>query len=330
MRVVVVGGTGNVGTSVLASLAADPSIEEVVAVARRPARLEDGRTTFVSADVTRDELTPIFRGASAVVHLAWLIQPSRKQSLLHDVNVAGSARVARAVLEAHVPVFVCASSVGAYSPGPKDRTVDESWETNGIASSLYSRQKVAVERQLDQLERDAPALRVVRMRPALIFKREAGSQIHALFAGRLVPRRLVDPRLIPFVPDVRGLRFQVVHSDDVGDAYRRAVTADVRGAFNLAADPPIGPAELAELLHARRLRLSPRLLRAGAAVTYALRLQPTEPGWVDMGLGVPLLDTTRAATELGWRPQHTATDTLRDLFDGIRAGASATTPPLAR
>ena len=330
MRVVVVGATGNVGTSVLASLASDASIDEIVAVARRPARLEDARTTFVSADVTRDELTPIFEGASAVVHLAWLIQPSRQQSLLHDVNVTGSERVARAVVEAKVPALVCASSVGAYSPGPKDRAVDESWETNGIASSLYSRQKVAVERQLDQLEREAPQLRVVRMRPALIFKREAGNQIRALFAGRLLPRRFVDPRLIPFVPDVRGLRFQVVHSDDVGDAYRRAVTADVRGAFNLAADPPIGPPELAELLHARRLRLSPRLLRAGAAITYALRLQPTEPGWVDMGLGAPLLDTARAATELGWHPQHSATDTLRELLDGIRTGASATTPPLAR
>ena len=31
-----------------------------------------------------------------------------------------------------------------------------------------------------------------------------------------------------------------MHSDDVADAYRRAVTGDVRGAFNIAADPVIG------------------------------------------------------------------------------------------
>src|SRR5579862_5862130 len=126
MRVVVVGATGNVGTSVLTSLASDPSVEEIVAVARHPARLEQARTTFVAADVTRDALAPIFRGAAAVVHLAWVIQPSRRAALLHDVNVNGSERVARAVLEAGVPALVYASSVGAYSPGPKDRTVDES------------------------------------------------------------------------------------------------------------------------------------------------------------------------------------------------------------
>ena len=44
------------------------------------------------------------------------------------------------------------------------------------------------------------------------------------------------------------------------------------------------------------------LLRAGADLTWKLRLQPTPKGWVDMGLGVPVMDTTRVRRELGWRP----------------------------
>lgn len=330
MRVVVTGATGNVGTSVLESLAGEGQVEEIVAVARRKPGRAWPRTTFVAEDITQADLVPILRGADAVVHLAWLIQPGRDESLTHRVNVLGSERVFRAALEAGVPALVYASSVGAYSPGPKDTLVDESWPTEGIRSSFYSRHKVAVERQLDRLERERPELRVVRMRPALIFKREAATEIRRLFAGPLLPRGLLRPGLIPVVPDLPRLRFQVVHSLDVGDAYRRAVLSDARGAFNLAAEPPIGPSELAGILRARPVPVPARLLRAGAALTYSLHLQPSEPGWLDMALAVPLMDTSRARRELGWEPRHAAPDTLAELIAGIRSGGDFETPPLAR
>src|SRR5205807_1176654 len=83
-----------------------------------------------------------------------------------------SERVFAAVAAAGVRALVYSSSVGAYSPGPKDHAVDESWPTDGIATSFYARHKAAVERSLDRLERDQPALRVVRLRPGLVFKRE--------------------------------------------------------------------------------------------------------------------------------------------------------------
>ena len=328
MRVVVIGATGNVGTSVLESLEAEPQVEEIVAVARRSPDRAFGRTTFEAADIAVSDLVPLLRGADAVVHLAWLIQPGRSESTTHPVNVAGSERVFRAAVEAKVPALVYASSVGAYSPGPKDRLVDESWPTEGIRSSFYSRHKVAVERQLDRLEREHPELRVVRMRPGLIFKAQAATEIRRLFAGPFLPRALLRPGLIPFVPDTPRLRFQAVHSLDVGDAYRRAVLSDARGAFNLAADPPIGPGELAQILRARRLKLPRQLLRTAAAMTFALRLQPSEPGWVDMAFAVPLLDTSRAREELGWQPTRTATDATAELIEAMRLGTDDRTPPL--
>ena len=329
MRVVVIGATGNVGTSVLESLEAEPRVEEIVAVARRAPDRAFARTTFEAADITVSDLVPLLSGADAVVHLAWLIQPGRSESTTHRVNVAGSERVFRAAVEAKVPALVYASSVGTYSPGPKDRLVDESWPTDGIRSSFYSRHKVAVERHLDRLEREHPELRVVRMRPGLIFKAQAATEIRRLFAGPFLPRALLRPGLIPFVPDTPRLRFQAVHSLDVGDAYRRAVLSDARGAFNLAAEPPIGPGELAQILRARRLKLPGQLLRTAAAVTFALRLQPSEPGWVDMAFAVPLLDTSRAREELGWRPQRTAIDAMAELIEAMRLGTDDRTPPLA-
>jgi UDP-glucose 4-epimerase len=330
MRIVVVGATGNVGTSVLRSLADAPAVDSILGVARRLPGLSYPKTDWARADVSRDDLAPLFRGAEVVIHLAWLIQPGRDEATLRATNVDGSARVFEQAAAAGVSALVYASSVGAYSPGPKDRAVDESWPTEGIESSFYSRHKAEVERVLDRFEREVPSVRVVRLRPALIFKRDAATGIRRLFAGPFLPSPLVRRELIPLVPRTERLRFQAVHSHDVGDAYRRSALADVRGPFNIAAEPVLDPAELARVLSARPIPVHPGLLRAGAALTYRLHLQPSEPGWLDMALAVPLMDTTRARRELGWEPRQRADDALRELLGGIRDRAGIDTPPLAR
>src|SRR5690348_10136255 len=270
MRVVVVGATGNVGTSTVRALVNDPDVTSVLGLARRRPSASVEGVEWREADVRSSDLVSHFRGADAVVHLAWLIQPSRDLDMTRSVNVDGSARVFDAVAAADVPVLMYASSVGTYSPGPKDRLVDESWPADGIASSFYSRHKAEVEQLLTVFETTHPDVRTVRLRPGLIFKRGASSEIRRYFAGPFLPSALLRPSLIPVVPDVPRLRFQAVHSLDVGEAYRLAVTRDVRGAFNIAADPVLDPRELGRLLGARPVRVPAGLLRGAAQVTWKL------------------------------------------------------------
>ena len=328
MRIVVIGATGNLGTSTLRAFSRDPAMPEVIAVARRKTKLEVPRTKFVQADITQDDLVPLLQGADAVIHLAWLLQPSREHEQLHNVNVEGSRRVFEAAALAGVPSLVYASSLGAYSTGPKHRFVDESWPTDGIPSSLYSVQKVAVERRLDRFERMHPEIRVVRLRPALVFKRVAASEIRRLFLGPLVPRFLFSGRGMRAIPDLERLRFQCVHSHDAGRAFALAALSNVRGAFNIATDPVLDPALLAELLRARRIRMSEGTLRGAVAAAFHMRLTPTDPGWVDLGLGSPLMDIERARTELKWEPRRDAGEALLDLLEGLRDGAGLATAPL--
>jgi UDP-glucose 4-epimerase len=273
-------------------------------------------------------LAGIFDGADAVVHLAWAIQPSRDEETTERINVLGSKLVFDAAAAAEVPALVYASSVGAYSPGPKTRRVDESWPVDGIPTSFYSRHKAAVEELLDQFEERAPETRVVRLRPGLIFKAEAASEIRRLFAGPFLPGFLVQKRLVPLIPRVPRLRFQAVHSRDVGEAYRQAVVRDVSGAFNIAAEPEIGVEELCEFFGARSFPLPAGALRAAADVTWKLRLQPSPPGWIDLALGVPVMDTSRAREELGWEPTASSLEALGDLLRGLRHAEGAPTPPL--
>ena len=328
MRVVVTGASGNVGTSLLAKLADEPAVSSVLGLARRRPELDLAKVSWATADVGRDELEPHFRGADAVVHLAWQIQPSRDRRRLRATNVEGSKRVFDAARGAGVAALVYASSVGAYSEGPKDREVDETWPTEGIATSHYSSDKAEVERLLDEVEGANRELRVVRLRPGLIFKRSAASEIRRYFAGPFAPPPLFARERIPVIPRIARLRFQVVHTDDVAEAYRLSLIKDVRGAFNVAADPVLDPERLGELLGARPVAVPVTPLRSLVAASWRMRLQPTPPGWLDLALAVPLMSSRRARSELGWRARKSSEEALVELLDGIRAGAGYPTPPL--
>jgi UDP-glucose 4-epimerase len=326
-KVVVTGATGNVGTSVLEALGADERVGEIVGIARRIPNWTPAKVTWVSADVASDDLSGAFAGAHAVIHLAWLIQPSRDGAELERVNVRGSRRVFDAAIAANVDVLVHASSIGTYSPGPKDRPVDESWPHDGIDSLFYARHKAACEHALDELEGRGP--RIVRLRPGLIFKREAGPEIRRLFAGPLLPTALARPGLIPILPLPERLVVQAVHSRDVADAYRlAALEPQAEGAYNIAADPVLTPGRIAKALGARHVKVPERPLRTLAGLAWQAHLQPSPPGWLDMGLAVPIMDTSRAREHLGWTPTVDSESALLELLEGMRETAGMDTPPL--
>ncbi|RKN40100.1 NAD-dependent epimerase/dehydratase family protein [Streptomyces hoynatensis] len=334
LRVVVVGATGNVGSAVVRALAADPAVGSILGLARRVPEWQVEKTTWAPVDLRAEEqaqaqLTGHFRDADAVVHLAWMIQPSRDPLMTWRTNVLGTGRVLGAVAAAGVPALLYASSIAAYAPGPKDPPVRESWPTHGWPTAAYSREKAYVERLLDGFEHRVPEVRVVRMRPGFIFQRESAAAQRRLFLGPLLFGPMVRPELSPVVPDLPGLRFQVLHTADAAEAYRLAVTGRAHGAFNLAAGPVVDARMLAGLFHARTVRLPRPLLRTALAAAWRARLVPASPHLFDALLRLPVMDCSRAAQELGWQPRHSAEDALRELLEGLRHGSGMQTPPLA-
>jgi len=328
MRVVIVGATGNVGSALAAELERDPTIDEIVGIARRlaPPQPWHRKTRFVAADIVHDDLVGSFRGAAAVVHLAWFFQPTHRPDVTWLTNVGGSERVFSAVSTARVPILVYASSVGAYSPGP-GRTVSEDWPTHSRPVAGYGREKAYVERLLDGFEATHPDVRVVRMRPAFLFTRAAASEQRRIFAGPFVPNFVA--RRVPLLPYPTGLRFQALTTEDAARAYRTALTNEVRGAFNLAAAPVVDGPALAEALGASLMEVPPGLVRSVLATAWHLRLAPAEPGLFDLVRTLPELDTGRARSELGWEPQTSSLDAILEFVRGMADGSGAPTAPLA-
>jgi UDP-glucose 4-epimerase len=337
MRIVITGASGNVGTALLDRLTAEGG-HEIVGVCRRPptaAPPYDG-ASWVALDLTAPDvalpLREVVRGADAVVHLAWGFQPSHDVDYLHRLGIEGTRAVLNAAEAEGVPHLVHMSSVGAYSPGPDDPAEDaarvtEAWPTDGIASHAYSIEKVAAERLLDDHERAHPeGIKVARMRPGLIVQRRAGSALLRYGVPAYVPSGVL--RHVPLLPVDRTLRVPIVHTSDVADAFVRVLHRRATGAFNLAAEPPVTRDLIAEVLGARAVHVPRAVLRAATALTWRARLQPLDPGWVDLAFAVPLLDTGRARRELDWTPKIDARTALAEVVAGMAEADSAPSPPL--
>jgi nucleoside-diphosphate-sugar epimerase len=246
-------------------------------------------------------------------------------------NIGGLDHVLAAAVAAGVPHVVVASSVGAYSPGPKRRSVNESWPTGGIATSHYARHKAVNERHLDDFEAAHPDVLVTRVRPGLVMQREAGAELHRYFAGRFIPVRWLGRIPLLVLPLPPRTVSQVVHADDLADAFARVLEQRAGGAFNIASDPVIGPRDVARLLKARWLPVRIAPMRGLLWLLWHLRLVRTDPGWIDIAVSVPIMSTERARTELGWRPTVGAVDALQDALNGLADHASdSDSPKLAK
>jgi len=313
MKVVVTGADGNVGRSVVEALAERDEVHQIVGL--------PGAAGIVGSD-----LETTFRGADAVLHLAWAVQPTHDTETLERLNVDGSRRVFDAVAAAAVPKLIYSSSVVAYSPAPRDRLIDEDWPLGGSETSVHARCKATIEGHLDDFESLAPNTRVVRLRPALTCRGDAATELCRLLAGPFIPDFLLRSGLLPAIPRLSGLCFQAIHTSDLARAYALATIRDVSGAFNLAAGPLLGSDDLAATLNLGTFPLSLPLARRLADLSWRLHLQPTPPDWLDMAMELPLVSSQRAARELDWEPRVTAIEALSDLFAGPRTGNGTVAP----
>ena len=353
MRIVITGATGNIGTALLRRLTrphADDGADghgggggridagplDIVGVVRRPPKPAGGYAgvDWHSVDLSEDEaesrLAPIFAGADAVVHLAWGFQPSRDEPYLRRLGVGGAQAVLRAVRMAGVGHLVHMSSVGAYRAAPDKPRVDESWPTDGVPTSPYSRHKVAAEALLDADAADHPdgGLVVTRLRPGFVVQRAAGSALLRYGVPGYLPAGLL--RHLPVLPVDRSLQIPLIHADDVADAIARVLDRRAGGAFNLAGEPTIDRDDLAAALGARAVHVPAGMVRAAVDASWRLHLQQLDPGWIDLAFAVPLLNTDRARRELDWTPRVETRAALAEVVEGMQDAASAPSPVLRR
>lgn len=130
-------------------------------------------------------------------------------------------------------------------------------------------------------------------------------------------------------PGRSRVTLQVVHTDDVAEAYRLALVRDVKGAFNIATDPTLDIGAIGHLLGRPVVRVPRRLTRGAVAAAWRARIVPAAPGLFDLLAQIPVMKTDRARDELGWQPERDAHATFKALWEGFRSAKGGPNPPLA-
>ncbi|NNM45119.1 NAD-dependent epimerase/dehydratase family protein [Knoellia koreensis] len=330
MIVAVTGATGNIGSVVTRQLL--DRGHEVRGVARRvPGASTDDTLRWYAVDLSKrgaqGALRPVLAGADAVVHTAWGFQPTRDTAYLEALDIGGTDAVLRAARAEGVHHLVHVSSVGVYSPGRGAGPVDETWPRGGTADLTYSRDKAAAEQLLDAHEAEGDSGPVVtRVRPSLFARGDIGGALDRYTLPSLLPAQLVAH--LPLLPLDRDFRVQVTHTEDIAAGIVSAVEGVVPGPFNLAAEPVLTRADVARALDATPVHLPWQALRLLAALAWRLRLQPVDPGWLDMAWDVPVLSSERARRELEWSPRHDPRDVLTQAVAGMAAQTGTETAAL--
>ncbi len=322
LTVAVTGPTGTFGFGLMPLLQEDERVSRVVGVARRPFEpTEHGWTKmdYRQGDVRDpDALVDAFAGADVVVHLAFLIVGG-DQETTRAINVEGTINAFRAAAAAGARRFVYASSVAAYGfhrDNPVGMT--EEWPVRPSGRLFYAREKAELEDLLAEEATEHPDVELYLLRPPIVLGP------HTLGAKSvpwlLTPlARLLEhgPRRLPFpvpalVPD---LDVQFIHEDDVGRALVQCiVAAGPPGAYNIAADDLLSVVDIAREIGIVALPLPGAPARAAARVLSALPLLPSSAQWVEALSHPAIMDTTKARTQLGWSPQITALEALRDTL----------------
>ncbi|MGY1602590.1 NAD-dependent epimerase/dehydratase family protein [Geodermatophilus sp. SYSU D00815] len=336
LTVAVTGATGNVGTALLRRLTGSGAAE-VRGLARRepPEQPPYDRVRWTFTDLgeaaSEQALPGFLEGADAVVHLAWALQPGRHPEALRRVNVEGTRRVVRAAAAAGVGHVVHMSSLGAYAPGSRGQVVTEDWPTTGIPTSQYSRDKAEAERAVREIMTRHPEVTSSVVRPTLVMQPAAASEIGRYFLGpllypaaRLLPAPVAQVLPLPLPQVTVGF----VHADDVADALERILDRRAPGAFNLSAEPTMDADAIAKALGTVRVPVPAPVLRAALHAAFTAHLVPTEPGWLDLALQAPALDTTRARRLLDWAPFHRGDEVLAQFVAAFGRGEGAPGPLL--
>jgi UDP-glucose 4-epimerase len=324
VAVAVTGPTGDIGIAAVTALERDPAVERIIGMARRPfdpSKHGWSKMTYQRGDILdRDVVEALVAEADVVVHLAVIIMGSREESAL--VNLAGTRNVFEASVAAERPRrLVYASSVAAYgyyADNPVPLTEDV--PTRGSAEHYYSEQKAACEAMLAEVTAGS-SLEVFILRPCIVAGPNAKALADAMPWNQLpAPVRVATralPILKPVVPDP-GYPLQLVHHDDVAAAICLATTSPAPpGAYNIAGDGVVTVSDVALALGGRPVRVPAAAASAASAVIAKTPFVPSALEWLHVTRTSMVMDTTKAKTELGWRPTHTSAETLQALADAI-------------
>ena len=307
VAIAVTGASGLVGQRLLSRLADDAQVTRLIGLDVRDPRRRVRGLEFQRVDIAGAELKPLLEGAEVLVHLATVVDPIPDEAHMARVNVEGTRRVldAAAAVGARKIIRVSSATVyGAWPNNPVPLTEDATLRPNpGFAPAVHAAE---AERLLADWRDEHPAVTVTTLRSAPVLGPGAERLPSRLLLGR-PPLR------------VRGasLPVQAVHVDDLVSALLLAVTKDLPGTYNAAADSWLSADDTRALLPRSLLPALPaELLERILRRVWASGLGDIPPSVVPY-LTNPWVVANDRLKAAGWRPRHTNEEAIVEALDSL-------------
>jgi UDP-glucose 4-epimerase len=308
-RILITGLSTYWGGRLAQALEADPEVEAIIGVDRRPPKVELQRTEFVRVEDQHSLISRIVRGAEidTVVDTRLVVDsvvttPRRA----HENNVIGTMNVLAACGGADTPVRRLIFKSSAHYYGAEQS--DPAFFTEGMPRPHAPR--TPIERDLVEAEgavRDFaeknPAISVTVLR----FCNGLGPAVRTSHASLFA---------LPVIPAILGFdpRYQFIHEDDLAGCLEHAVRNDVDGIFNCGADGVLVLSEIASLLGKQLVPALPPIgtgLAAAALRRVGVQIPPEMLGLLRFGRAVD----NRRFKATGYRYRYTTRETITKLAE---------------
>lgn len=265
---------------------------------------------FVQLDVRQPKVRSVLARfqPDTIVHLAFVVNPIRDNSKMHDINVGGTRNVFEAVRTLRPNRFLMSSSATTYGAWPDNPVpLSESAPLRAHSEFQYASDKATLEADIQKLSDELPEVAVAWTRPTIIVGDGVDNYLSRFFCRSI----------FVMLPDGVDLPMQLVHEDDVAAATWAILAHDARGPFNVGPPDWIKLSEFATLTGRRPATRPVWLMKAYLNLSWPLQLPIYcyPPSMVPYVRHPWVIAPTRLEQELGFRFQYSCRDAATSMWN---------------
>lgn len=252
-----------------------------------------------------------------VVHMAFIVNATRSDAFMRDVNVNGSRNVFSAVRKLQPQRFLYYSSMSAYGAWPDNPVpMEENWQLRPRLDFRYGADKTELESDIQQLAAAHPEIAVSWVRPSMILGQGVGNYIS----------NYVLKSLFILLPDGSDAWTQFVHEEDLARATWEILRQNGTGPYNVCPDDWLKWSDIAKIRGKRAVKLPLWLTRWAMRFYRGCRLPDTLLPGMASPLGLlnylrhPWVGTPRRLQEeLGFQFKYSSRATVEQAWEAIQS-----------
>jgi UDP-glucose 4-epimerase len=310
MNIAITGISGYIGSRLLAHLDRLDSVEKIIGIDIKEPHITSTKLKFYNQDI-RHPLGDLFieNGVDTIVHLAFILRPTRQTALARKIDIGGTINLLKACREAKVKHLLYLSShtaYGAHKDNPMWLTEDS--PLRPIRGFHYSYDKVENEKVLHDFSATNRDITLTILRSCPVVGANAiGSATTIMFT--------------PFV--ILGITgsdapIQFIHEDDLINIMGVCISQKKGGIYNVAGDGTLKYSEVARMLCKRLLKLPDKLLELAVSLSWAAHLQSAAPaGCLKFIQYPPVVSTEKLKREVGYSFKYSSKDALSAYADCV-------------